>query len=118
MCFFESHPVYDQTQGTGAVFSWLYGYLYHKPPFFFFYLHFLYETQWFFERFQKIGIKVNFILIFKEKKKRARINGSFATFTLNIFQKTKWNKLQHFFLGPKFRHLATDYSFEKFSFAF
>jgi hypothetical protein len=25
--FFESHPVYDQTQGTGAVFSWLYGYL-------------------------------------------------------------------------------------------
>jgi len=23
-----SHPVYDQTQGTGAVFSWLYGYLY------------------------------------------------------------------------------------------
>jgi hypothetical protein len=24
---FESHPVYDQTQGTGAVFSWLYGYL-------------------------------------------------------------------------------------------
>jgi hypothetical protein len=37
MCFFESHPVYDQTQGTGAVFSWLYGYLYHKPPFFFFF---------------------------------------------------------------------------------
>jgi hypothetical protein len=25
--FFESHPLYDQTQGTGAVFSWLYGYL-------------------------------------------------------------------------------------------
>jgi hypothetical protein len=24
---FESHPVYDQTQGTGAVFSWLYEYL-------------------------------------------------------------------------------------------
>ncbi len=24
---FESHPVYDQTQGTGAVFSWLYAYL-------------------------------------------------------------------------------------------
>ncbi len=30
-CFescFESHPVYDQTQGSRAVFSWLYGYLY------------------------------------------------------------------------------------------
>ncbi len=27
--FFESHPVYDQTQGTRAVFSWLYGYLYY-----------------------------------------------------------------------------------------
>jgi hypothetical protein len=26
--FFESHPVYDQTQGTGAVFSSLYVYLY------------------------------------------------------------------------------------------
>ncbi len=25
----ESHPVYDQTQGTGAVFSSLYGYLYY-----------------------------------------------------------------------------------------
>jgi hypothetical protein len=25
--FFESHPVYDQTRGTGAVFSSLYGYL-------------------------------------------------------------------------------------------
>jgi hypothetical protein len=28
--FFESHPLYDQTQGIGAVFSWLYGYLYCK----------------------------------------------------------------------------------------
>jgi hypothetical protein len=28
--FSESHPVYDQTQGIGAVFSWLYGYLYCK----------------------------------------------------------------------------------------
>jgi hypothetical protein len=54
----------------------------------------------------------------KKKEKETRIKGSFATFTLNIFQKTKWNKLQHFFWGPKFRHLATDYSFEKFSFAF
>ncbi len=27
--FFQSHPVYDQTQGTGAVFSWLSGYLYY-----------------------------------------------------------------------------------------
>ncbi len=26
----KSHPVYDQTQGTGAVFSWLYGYLYYN----------------------------------------------------------------------------------------
>jgi hypothetical protein len=26
--FFESHRVYDQTQGTGVVFSWIYGYLY------------------------------------------------------------------------------------------
>jgi predicted small secreted protein len=47
----------------------------------------------------------------KKEKKKARIEGSFATFTPNIFQKTKWNKLQHFVLGPKFRHLATDYSF-------
>ncbi len=31
--FFESHPVYDQTQGTGAVFSWLYGYLYYLEIF-------------------------------------------------------------------------------------
>jgi hypothetical protein len=27
--FEKSHPVYDQTQGTGAVFSWLHGYLYY-----------------------------------------------------------------------------------------
>jgi hypothetical protein len=26
--FFESHPVYDQTQGSGAEFSLLYRYLY------------------------------------------------------------------------------------------
>jgi len=26
--FLESHHVYDETRGTGIVFSWLYGYLY------------------------------------------------------------------------------------------
>jgi hypothetical protein len=25
----ESHPVLDQTQGSGPVFSWLYGFLYY-----------------------------------------------------------------------------------------
>jgi hypothetical protein len=28
--FFESHPVYDQTQGYGAVFVLLYGQLYYN----------------------------------------------------------------------------------------
>jgi len=32
--FIESHPVYDQTQGTGAVFSWLYGCLYYVEKMF------------------------------------------------------------------------------------
>jgi hypothetical protein len=32
--FIESHPVYDQTQGTDAVFSWLYGCLYYVEKMF------------------------------------------------------------------------------------
>jgi hypothetical protein len=27
-CFLKSHPLCDQTGGSGAVFSWLYGWLY------------------------------------------------------------------------------------------